>query len=241
MVITGGVGNGVNQFHNNFDDNNFRNNGRYYEKEHITSYDDVKDIFSGQDFEKTVRNSVEGFIDPAFLAIFGFAFVVILVIVLAISIVGILINAFLINPLMTGIQKFFVKDLYESANVKELAYGFDENYKNIVKVLFLRDLFNFLWSLLFIVPGIIKAYEYRMMVFIMTENPEMEAEEVFALSKKMMTGQKWNAFVLDLSFLGWHILDAVTCGLLGIFFVTPYQLHTNAALYESLKRNVSQA
>jgi uncharacterized membrane protein len=63
----------------------------------------------------------------------------------------------------------------------------------------------------------------------------MDKDEAFARSKEMMTGQKWNAFVLDLSFFGWHLLGIFTCGLLQIFYINPYQQLTNAELYEALR------
>jgi uncharacterized membrane protein len=80
----------------------------------------------------------------------------------------------------------------------------------------------------------VKAYEYRMIPYILAENPHMSKKEVFAASKSMMIGNKWKAFVLDLSFLGWHILSVFTVGILELFYVAPYMYATNAALYEAL-------
>ena len=77
------------------------------------------------------------------------------------------------------------------------------HYGNIVLTMFLRDLYIVLWTLLFIVPGIVKSYEYMMVPYILAENPGMDQKEVFQISREMMNGQKWNAFVLDLSFIGW--------------------------------------
>ena len=145
-------------------------------------------------------------------------------------------EALLLNPLEVGCAKFFYKNLSEEAKVSNIASGFDNSYKNGVKVMFFRDLYLILWSMLFIIPGIIKAYEYKMIPYLLAENPDMTKEEAFAESKRMMTGQKWNAFVLDLSFLGWDILSGLfTLGLLSIFFVTPYKRSAQAALYDALK------
>ena len=91
------------------------------------------------------------------------------------------------------------------------------------------------WSLLFIIPGIVKAYEYRMIPYLLAENPEMSKEEAFAISKQMMSGQKWRTFVLDLSFFGWILLSGFTCGILAIFYVNPYVFSTQSALYERLR------
>jgi uncharacterized membrane protein len=74
-----------------------------------------------------------------------------------------------------------------------------------------------------------------MIPYILADHPELTSKEVFAKSKEMMKGQKWHAFVLDLSFIGWGILSLFTLGLLGTFYVTPYRNMTNAALYEKLE------
>ena len=145
------------------------------------------------------------------------------------------ISAFLLNPIEMGCSRFFYRNLDEPASVKDVVFAFDNHYINIVKTLFFRDLYLFFWGMLFVIPGIIKSYEYRMLPFILQDDPTISKDEAFALSRQMMSGNKWKAFVLDLSFIGWHILSLFTCGLLGIFYVRPYQDSTNAALYEALK------
>ncbi len=77
-----------------------------------------------------------------------------------------------------------------------------------------------------------------MIPYLLAENPDMTKEEAFAESKKLMTGNKWKAFVLDLSFIGWYILSLLTCGIVGVFYVAPYKFSTNAALYEKLRYGV---
>lgn len=86
------------------------------------------------------------------------------------------------------------------------------------------------------IPMIVKSYEYLLIPYILTENPDMPSKEVFALSKKMMMGNKWEAFVLHISFLGWFILSACTCGILAIFYVEPYRCYTFAAFYRTLQQ-----
>ncbi|MBO4863179.1 MAG: DUF975 family protein [Eubacterium sp.] len=159
-------------------------------------------------------------------------FVVVFVVIMAIVI---LFSVFIMNPIMVGCDRFFFKNLDEPANFSNVVYAFDHNYKNIIKTMFFKDLYVFLWSLLFVIPGIVKSYEYRMIPFLLADDPEMTREEAFRLSKEMMTGNKWKAFVLDLSFIGWELLSIVTCGILSIFFVNPYIFSTNAALYEKLR------
>ena len=103
--------------------------------------------------------------------------------------------------------------------------------------MFLQNLFLGLWTLLFIIPGIVKAYSYRMVPYILADNPEMSSTDIITKSREMMNGHKWDAFVLDLSFLGWLILTALTGGILGIFYVYPYIFETNAELYLALKND----
>lgn len=143
-----------------------------------------------------------------------------------------LLGVFVGNVLLVGGYRFFILNQTETPTAGTLAYGFKTgNYGNIVLIMFLRDLFTGLWTLLFIVPGIIKHYEYLMIPYILSENPGMSREEAFLISKKMMMGQKWEVFVLDLSFIGWWILGAITCGIVGVFYVEPYRQATMAELY----------
>ena len=180
------------------------------------------------DFLIELRNTIGG-IGILALVIGGILLFIVLFIVIAV------IHAFLFNPLEAGTARFFVRNLNDKAEIRELAYCYDHGYLNVVKTVFLRDLYIVLWGLLLIIPGIIKSYEYRMVNYILAENPEMNTKDVFAMSRDMMRGNKWRAFVLDLSFLGWHLLSLITIGLAGIFYVFPYRNMTNAALYEFLR------
>lgn len=168
------------------------------------------------------------------IVVLAIAIFVLVFVVLTLAI-GLAVNAVLINPLEVGIRKFMLKGVDDTAEVKEVAYGFDHSYKKIVKTMFFRDLYTVLWALLFIIPGIYKSYQYRLVPYIMTENPEMDYKEALQLSKDMMEGQKWNTFVLDLSFIGWHLLSLLTCGILAVFYVAPYKNLTDAALYKAIK------
>ena len=152
--------------------------------------------------------------------------------------IAVVLNALLINPLEIGRARFFDRDLEEDAEIKEVCFTFDRGYKNGVKIMFFRDLYTFLWSLLFIIPGIVKSYEYRMIPYILGENPDMNMEQAFAMSKQMMDGNKWNAFVLDLSFILWDLLGACTVGILNILYIEPYKRLTDAGLYQTLKEQM---
>jgi uncharacterized membrane protein len=94
----------------------------------------------------------------------------------------------------------------------------------------LMTIFTFLWSLLFIIPGIIAAYSYAMAPYILEENPNMTASEAIAYSKDMMRGNKWRLFCLQISFIGWSILCLFTCGI-GFLWLTPYTYMAEVAFF----------
>ncbi len=148
--------------------------------------------------------------------------------------IGYTLTAFLYNPVSVGTDRFMLKSVDDKAEVKEIVYAFDHSYLKIVKTMFFRDLYVALWALLLIVPGVYKKYQYRMVPYIIAEHPEMDYKEVLQRSKDMMKGEKWHAFVLDVSFIPWHVLGFITCGILEIFYIAPYQHLTNAELYRTI-------
>ena len=153
------------------------------------------------------------------------------------SILGILYTIFIGNVIVVGKNGYFIKNHDENPELGEIFRGFKGNYLNVVKTMFLMDLKTFLWICLFIVPGVVKAYEYSMIPYLLAENPNLSASEAFSLSKQMTTGQKMDLCVLDLSFLGWIILGLICCGI-GILFVQPYPEATKAEVYLNLKESV---
>ncbi len=157
------------------------------------------------------------------------------------GLVGLVLSLLVFNPLIVGCHRFFLQNSRGGAELNELGAGFKDNWGNVVLTMFLRNLFIVLWSLLLVIPGIVKAYSYRMVPYLLKEHPELSGTQAITISRKMMNGQKWNTFVLDLSFLGWLLLSVLTVGLLGIFYVGPYMQATNAELYEAVRRNYEAA
>ncbi len=200
----------------------------------ITEDEEFQEAVSEEEVAEDIDRLAESGAIIALVAIFFIVFVVVFIVSMAIFMVF---DVLLICPFEVGCKRFQVQNLTVSAEVKEIAYAFDHEYRNIIKVMFFRELYIILWTLLLIIPGIVKSYEYRMVAYLLAEEPTMSKEAAFAISKQMMHGQKWKAFVLDLSFLGWILLDLFTFGLLGIFYLNPYRDMTNAALYVELKRN----
>ncbi len=116
---------------------------------------------------------------------------------------------------------------------------FDKNYFKKFGVIFLSGLFTCLWSLLFLIPGIIYAYKIRFAYMIMAEHPELSPMEAINLSKRMTDGHKGELFVLDLSFIPWYLLMAVTLGFAGIY-VIPYRNTVDALYYVNFKVRCEQ-
>lgn len=160
-----------------------------------------------------------------------------LIVVIAIIILALAYRILIGYSLEIGSRKYFVKLSQFESGEGYISFAFDSfNYKGIIATMILRDIYNFLWSLLLIIPGIIKAYSYRMVPYILTDNPNMGADNAITLSRKMMDGNKFDSFVLDLSFLGWYLLGMLAL-FVGIFFVHPYFYATDAQLYLVLRKN----
>lgn len=202
-------------------------------KEHFTEHENDDVDWEGAE---AVLDDIQMDIRPQDIVAVAFTVIVVLIVAAIVLAIGIALDVLLLNPVQVGINRFMVKSLDDTARIAEVGYTFDHNYKNGVKVMFFKDLYVVLWSLLFIVPGIYKVYQYRMVPYILGENPDMTYQEVLQRSKDMMDGQKWDAFVLDLSFILWHMLGGITCGLAEIFYVAPYVNLTDAALYSRLSR-----
>lgn len=126
----------------------------------------------------------------------------------------------------------------KTPTVADAFSGFDD-FWSAFKVTFLVGLFTYLWSLLFIVPGIVKGISYSMSTYILAENKGKKALECIKESKEMTNGHKGELFVLGLSFIGWYLLGCITLGIAFIWIV-PYMNATYANAYQSLKPVVAE-
>ena len=113
-----------------------------------------------------------------------------------------------------------------------------KQYARTVGAVLLVFVYTLLWTLLLVIPGIIKAYSYSMTFYILRENPEMTAGDAITASQKMMDGHKMDLFLLSLSFIGWAILASITFGI-GYLWLIPYIYTAYAAFYETLKKETS--
>lgn len=152
-------------------------------------------------------------------------------IILFASIIGLAFYFFVGGPFKISSAKYFVAQREQLGNLNYLSFGFSKGkYLNNVKAMAWSYLFTWLWSLLFIIPGIVKGYAYSMIPYIMAENPDMNYQQAMKLSMHMTQGLKGDMFIMDLSFIGWNLLGLMLCGV-GIFFVRPYYAATIAEMY----------
>lgn len=144
---------------------------------------------------------------------------------------------FISTALQQGEKRFYLENrYYKKTQISKVFFLFRLGYvKHSAAVILKKWIFTVLWSLT-IVGGFIKNYEYKMIPYILAENPQTTSKEAFALSKEMMKGHKWKTFLLDLSFVGWLILGNITLGLVEIFYVNPYKAGTFAELYMLLRK-----
>lgn len=172
-------------------------------------------------------------------------------VILISSLIGLVIRIFVWNVIKIGGCRFYLENQKSAGTVdyKELLWGFRcGSYGNIIKTMFLRDIKVALWTILLIIPGVVKAYEYRMLPYILSENPDISSSDAFAETRRMMEGNKWRSFVLDFSFIGWKIVEeAVNKALAVIPVLGPilakipgrclaaYMDATEAELYMALK------
>jgi uncharacterized membrane protein len=137
-----------------------------------------------------------------------------------------------------GLIAVFLKSFRgEQPEIGNLFVGF-RNYGSVLGTMLLMFLYTFLWSLLLIVPGIIKSYSYAMTPYLLHDHPELGAEALICKSMEMMKGHKMKLFLLDLSFIGWGLLCILTLGI-GLLWLSPYMQSARAAFYEDVRTAVT--
>lgn len=142
----------------------------------------------------------------------------------------------LTGSIMVGSAAYYIGIVRgnKADDLNPLLDGVKEDFGGNLVTGLLVTLFTFLWSLLFIIPGIVKSYSYAMTYFIKKDNPGMTGQQAITESRNMMKGYKWKLFMLDLSFIGWYIVGALCLGI-GTLWVTPYHQTARAHFYEELK------
>lgn len=164
----------------------------------------------------------------------AFIAAVVLGVVFTVGIVGSIVHALLANPIEVGGRRFFEKNANDPTTQFNTVFEGFQDYGRVLVTMLIRDVFILLWTLLLIIPGAMKAYSYRLVPYLVKDRPELSPMEVLAESEALMRGNRWQAFVMDLSFLGWLLLGVVTLNLGNIFWTNPYMNATDAALYQEL-------
>lgn len=155
-------------------------------------------------------------------------------VIIGIALVAVAVALLVGSVIELGYMRFNL-DLVDRQKQPELKTLFDyfSVWRTAFCAKFLRGLYVFLWSLLFIIPGIVAEYSYAMTGFILAENPELTASEAIEKSKEIMYGNRWRLFCMRFSFIGWSLLSAMTLGI-GNLWLTPYRQAADAAFYREI-------
>ena len=150
--------------------------------------------------------------------------------------IGLLFYVVFLNLFKVTCKRFFMESrIYDRVPVRRFLFLYQADaWKNVMCGMFLTELYQILWWFT-IVGGIIKSYSYKLVPYILAENPRIRPKDAITLSRKMMYGHKWEAFLLTLSFLPWYVLDLFTFGLSGILFANPYMEATLAEYYAYIR------
>ena len=152
------------------------------------------------------------------------------------AIIGLLISLFVGNAATVGLCNYFIMNTDSKPTFADAFSGFKLKYGRNIGTLLLVGIKIVLWSILFIIPGIIKSFEYEIIPYILADNAEISSKDAFKKAKQMMKGNKWRLFKLNFSFIGWFLLCVLTLGI-GTFFLIPYIDAANAEFYVELKNN----
>ncbi|HEX3038031.1 MAG TPA: DUF975 family protein [Oscillospiraceae bacterium] len=171
------------------------------------------------------------------------------------SLLSTLVNIFILIPLIIGMMRFFVQNRFGHTQYDNVFSGFRQGYGSSVLTTFVTYLFIALWSLLLIVPGIIKALQYSMVPFILSDNPNIDGSRARQISRTMTDGEKGAIFVLGLSFIGWALIPSIVGSIfdyfnpllgmiissVGMLFLYPYITATFTELYVFLRDRAIQS
>lgn len=181
-----------------------------------------------KELKKLAKEQIKGNI----LCFFGVTIVIGLIIgLLSFTVIG---AVALLGPLSLGISMFVLEIVRtKKSNFGTAFKGFNQFGSSLLASI-LMGIFTFLWSMLFVIPGIIAKFRYSMTYYILADNPNMSGMEAISKSKEMMKGHKGELFVIFLSFFWWYVLGAITFGLAYIY-ISPYICATVANFYEKIK------
>lgn len=159
-----------------------------------------------------------------------------IIILILVSVIATIVVRFLIlNPLEVGFKEYFVNASFDEERIQDVANVFTQgNFKTVAWTMFRRDLEIVLFALLLVIPGIIRSLTYRFVPYILADYPELSADEVLYMSKRMTEGIRFDIFILDISYFAWYIPGWFTGGFTN-YLVHPYVYQTEAQLYLQIK------
>lgn len=159
----------------------------------------------------------------------------------AIPYIGFIATILLTGQITVGLYRFFINlKANEKPNFNILFAKFKEEWTSNMLTYLLVSIYQVLWFLLFIVPGIIKKYSYAMTMYLKAKEPNLSATEAITLSRKMMYGNKWRLCCLEFTFVGWFILSILSFGI-GFIFLEPYMKATFTEFYEEVYNKYREA
>jgi len=185
---------------------------------------DVSFSFAGQNIFST-----GGGLNSDIAAFLAGAFFFFIIIALMIGVIYFILGSFV----GVGYAKFNLNLIDKKNTAFETLFEYFSYWKSTAVMRLLRGIYVFLWSLLFIIPGIVAGYSYAMTDYILAENPELSADEAITQSKEMMMGNRFRLFCLQFSFIGWDILATLAFGI-GHLWLTPYKRAAYAAFYREV-------
>lgn len=158
------------------------------------------------------------------------------IVFLLVSLFAAFFSIFVAQPVEIGGIRFFMCARNGDVQFGNIGYVFKKGqYIKAVKTNVVKSLYIFFWSLLFIIPGIVKTFSYALVPYILSENPTISTRKAISISKKTMKGEKWHFFILGLSFILWYLLGSIACGI-GTIFVLPYVQATYAEFYALMRQ-----
>ena len=157
---------------------------------------------------------------------------------LLISFVVILFEIFVLSVFKVGGTRYFIKSQTCTPKVSELLFAFNgknKAFKNIIAVELLKSIKILLWSMVFIVPGVINSFDYVAVHYVLALCPHLKPKKALKVSKAMMKGNRIRFILMELSFIGWDIVEFLSFGILKHFYITPYKLITHDEFFTEIK------
>ena len=180
------------------------------------SFLNVSEFLIQEEFSSDTFSQMFGMLFAIYAALFVFSF---------------LFGLFVVEPLHYGLSACFLELVMgvDKIRIGSLFSGF-RRYKDVIYLGFMRTLRIMLWSVLFIVPGIIKTYAYSQAYYVKIDHPDYTWQQCLKESEALMKGYKFRFFILQLSFFGWEIVGSLAFGI-GVFWGVPYEFCTFANFY----------